>query len=164
MDEKLAVQIITNPALRETSRKKIAAFQQLLASHPHAVFGDSVELPLKHYFADGCYIREIFIPKGSIYVGKIHKHSHPRFLLKGCVEVFTEYDGVVVYTAPSFMITKAGTKRVGFALEDTIIVTVHVTDKTDLQEIETEIIAEDYAAFDASRYLTEGNAVCPGSR
>ena len=37
--------------------------------------------PLKHSFADGCYIREVFNPKEEIIVTKIHKVSHPFFLI-----------------------------------------------------------------------------------
>ena len=46
--------------------------------------------PLKHTFSDGIYVREITIPAGMFIVGKIHKHDHPNFLLKGKVVVVTE--------------------------------------------------------------------------
>ena len=51
-------------------------------------------LPLRHYFTPidqkyGCcaYAREIFLPKGQLSIGKIHKHSHLNFILKGKVSV-----------------------------------------------------------------------------
>ena len=49
--------------------------------------GDNEACPLKHTFSDGIYVREIFIPQGMLLTGKIHKHKHPNFLLKGEVMV-----------------------------------------------------------------------------
>jgi quercetin dioxygenase-like cupin family protein len=99
---------------------------------------------LKHNFAEGVYVREIFIPKGSLIVGKIHKHSHPNFLMKGEVSVLTE-EGPKRLKAPLSMISPAGTKRVVYAHEDTVWITVHVTKKTNLKKIEKDIIAKTYA-------------------
>ena len=106
------------------------------------------ECPLEHAFAPGAYGRQIFIPKDTLLVGKIHKHAHLNFLMQGTVSVATE-EGPVVYTAPRMMVSKAGTKRVVYTHEDTIWATVHLTHETDLEKIEEEIIAPSYEAFDA---------------
>ena len=114
---------------------------------PGAMIGDSPEYlalcPLKHTFADGCYIRELSMPKGMLFVTKIHKIKHPYFLLKGDCEILTE-DGVKRIKGPFHGITPAGTKRVIFTHADTIWVTVHQTTKTDIDEIEKDIIAKTY--------------------
>ena len=128
-------------------RQLILAFEAELAAMPENLGKDP--FPLVHTFADGCYIREIRIPQGGLYVGSIHKHAHPRFLLEGELLVVTEAGGRQHCIAPSYMVTPAGTKRVGLALEDTVIVTVHVTNETDLDAIETALIAPDYAALEA---------------
>lgn len=126
------------------SRNKILDFEKILSSHPNAVFGDNKSLPLKHSFADGIYVREIFIPKGTVLTGKIHKHSHPNFLMSGEVDVFTESEGLVRLKAPMSIISKAGTKRVVYAIENSVWVTVHVTNETDLEKIEDHVIAKDF--------------------
>ena len=64
-------------------RSKILQFEEEMAKAPDIFRGDSEKCPLRHFFADGVYVREIFIPKGMLIVGKIHKHSHPNFLLLG---------------------------------------------------------------------------------
>jgi quercetin dioxygenase-like cupin family protein len=125
----------------EDIRFKIAGIESKISQLPEAKFGDY--LPLKHTFAENVYVREIFIPKGELVVGKIHKHSHPNFLMKGKVSVLTE-EGSKTLEAPMSIISPAGTKRVVYAHEDTIWITVHVTDKTDLLQIEDEIIAKSY--------------------
>lgn len=131
-----------------SSREKILSFENAIANSEGAMFGDNDHCPLKHTFGDGVYVREIFIPAGTLIVGKIHKHKHPNFLLKGKVSVYTEQNGVEKLEAPLSIISKAGTKRVVYAHEDAVWITVHVTDKTNLTEIESEIISPDYCDYD----------------
>ena len=122
-------------------------FEHTLNTLPGAIHGDSEHLPLIHTFAEGCYVREIFIPAGSFLTGKIHKHAHPNFLMQGKVIVVTEQGGRAYLEAPLSMISHAGTKRAIYALTDTIWITVHVTQETDLDKIEDYVIAKDYAAL-----------------
>ena len=99
--------------------------------------------PLKHSFADGCYIREIFNPAGELIVTKIHKQKHPFFLVKGKMSILTE-NGVEHIEAPYHGITTPGTKRVIYAHTDCIFICVFATKHTDINIIEKEIIAEDF--------------------
>lgn len=133
------------PIDARTVRDKICSFEEMLSNHPNAMFGDC--FPLKHTFADGLYIREITMPKGAILTSKIHKTTHPYFVLRGEVSVLTE-KGIVRIKAPFSGITLAGTKRVLHVHEETVWVTVHKTDETDLKKIEEEIIAKDFDEFD----------------
>ena len=133
---------------KPVSRDEILAFQAEAAKLPNAKFGDMDECPLTHKFADGVYVREIFIPKGMLVVGKLHKHSHPNFLLKGDVTVITEGKGKERLKAPLSIISEAGTKRVVYAHEDTVWVTVHVTEETDLVKIEDHVIAKSYEEYE----------------
>lgn len=111
--------------------------------------GDNELCPLKHHFTDGIYTREIFIPKGTYIVGKIHKHEHPNFLMQGSVRVITETGGYEEIHAPKFMISKAGTKRALLTLEDTIWITIHhnPNNKQSLDKIEKSVIAKDYKEY-----------------
>lgn len=100
--------------------------------------------PVKHHFAPGSYGREMTLPVGLVVVGKIHKHAHINVISKGRVQVFTEQEGVLELAAPCTFVSSPGTKRVVHVLEETVWTTVHVTDKTDLAEIEREVIATDF--------------------
>ena len=106
------------------------------------------DCPLSHVFAPGAYARTIFIPKDTLLVGKIHKHAHLNMLMQGKVSVATE-EGPMLLEAPQVMCSKAGTKRVVYTHTDTIWTTVHLTESTDLDEIEEQIIAKTYEEFDA---------------
>lgn len=122
-------------------RNVIQATEDKMLKIPGAMVGDC--FPLKHIFADGCYVREITMPKGMLLTSKIHKVTHPYFVLKGDVSVLTE-EGVVRIKAPFSGITKAGTKRILYIHEETIWTTVHVTKHKDIKKIEKQIIAKDY--------------------
>lgn len=99
-----------------------------------------VNCPLYHRFTPGLYIREIFVPAGTLLVTKIHKTEHPFVMTKGRVAVWTEESGVAQLTAPHLGITKAGTRRIIYIHEDCTWLTFHPTEKTAVDDIEAEII------------------------
>lgn len=108
---------------------------------------------LTHHFTPkddkyGChtYAREMFIPKGTIIIGKIHRHQHLNFILKGQVSVATEF-GKKYFTGPCIFISEVGLKRAVYAEEDTIWATVHLTEHSgeeNLEKIEQEVISPSY--------------------
>ena len=134
---------------KEQFRNGIMKVQENLENHPNGLTGEALEKlnPLKHSFADGCYIREIFNPKGALLVTKIHKVTHPFFLMKGDMSILME-DSIKRIKAPHHGITPAGTKRIIYCHEDCIFITVHATKLTDIKAIEEDVIAKDFDEFD----------------
>jgi hypothetical protein len=124
------------------TRENIGKIEVAIGKIPGAMFGDFC--PLEHTFVDGAYVRKITMPKGLLGVSKIHKNTHPYFIMKGEVSVLTE-QGLVRIKAPYAGITKAGTKRVLYVHEECEWITVHVTDSKDLEEIESQVIAKDFS-------------------
>lgn len=104
--------------------------------------GAVVEQPLDHFWGDGLYVRQITNPKGSIIVTATHKQRHPFFLLSGSLSVFVPGEGVVHLDAPHFQMTEPGTRRLIYAREDSVVVTVHPNpdDSRDLDEIERRVV------------------------
>ena len=133
-----------NPEMREKILTLEAQIRAYVETHPTV----EPEMPLRHTFAPGSYARQLFIPEGALVVGKIHKHAHLNMLMTGIALVATE-DGIQEYRAPYVFTSLPGTKRVVAALTDVIWVTVHVTEETDLDKIEAEIIAPTYGDYDA---------------
>ena len=109
---------------------------------------------LTHYFSPisedyGCavYGRQMFIPKGTLIIGKIHRHRHLNFIISGKVSVATEF-GKKYFEAPCGFVSEVGLKRAVYAEEDTIWMTVHLTkhnDEKDLAKIEEELISPNYS-------------------
>ena len=104
---------------------------------------------IKHTFADGVYIRQMDMAKGTVVVGAIHKHLHVWFLLTGDVTVATE-DTTEDYIAPCYVISKPGVKRVILANEDSIFVNIHKnpSNTKDLDKLEKEIVALNYEEYE----------------
>lgn len=121
---------------------KMLSVESMIGNLPNARFGDDT-CPLKHSFADGLYIREIFMPGGMLIVSELHKTSYPYFVLTGELSVIT-LDGLVRIKAPYCGITKPGTKRVLYIHEDTHWITVHATDEKDVEVIRENITAKCY--------------------
>lgn len=122
--------------------------EKAIGTIPGAIFGDTDAAPLKHSFANGICVREIFLPKGSLLTGKIHREDHPNFILSGEVTVVTEFSGIERLKAPVSMISKAGTKRLVFCHEDTWWVTIHRTEETDGSKITETITVLTYEEFE----------------
>jgi len=128
-------------------RADICTLEERMKQEPGVLVGDNDLNPLKHSFADGCYIREIRNPANELIVTKIHKLAHPFFLMKGEMSILTE-EGIKRVKAPYHGITPAETKRVILTHSEIIFITVHVTDETDLEKIEQEVIANDFEEMD----------------
>lgn len=109
---------------------------------------------VKHYFSPkdekyGCcaYAREMLIPKGTLIIGKIHRHQHLNIISKGKVVVYTEF-GEKHLEGPTTFVSEIGLKRSVYAIEDTLWTTIHLTEfvgEENLNKIEEEVIAPDYA-------------------
>lgn len=124
------------------ARSKLYTLQASVGALPE------VDMPLQHVFAPGAYARTIFIPAGSVIVGKIHKHQHLNILSMGHVTVYTEGGGEEDLRGPLTMVSPPGTKRAVFAHADTVWTTIHLTDETDLAKIEDHVIAKDYEEYE----------------
>lgn len=113
-----------------------------LAEHMLAL-DEHVDCPVTHRFAKGCYLREIFMPANTIIVGKIHATEHFNIILSGSATVVT-VEGREYIKAPHTFVSAPGIQKVVWTHEDCVWQTVHVTEKTEVDEIEKEVIMEDY--------------------
>jgi quercetin dioxygenase-like cupin family protein len=129
------------------SREQVERLQAEMATMPQA------ELVTEHQFSPGMYMRKLFRPAGTLIVGKVHKEPHFFLCAKGEIIAWTE-SGMKRLQAGDVIESKPGTKRVTLAVTDAIGITIHRTDKTDLDEIEAELIEPDTTAlFDARNKL-----------
>lgn len=129
------------------TREQIDRLQREMIKHPQA------ELETEHYFSEGMYCRKVSRPAGTLIVGKVHKKDHFFICAAGEIIAWTE-KGMKLMRAGDVVESKPGTKRVTFAVTDAVGITVHKTDKTELDEIERELIEPDeLAMFDSSNKL-----------
>jgi mannose-6-phosphate isomerase-like protein (cupin superfamily) len=130
-----------------TTLASIERLQAAAAKLPQA------ELKTEHAFADGMYCRMLYRPADTLIIGKVHRREHFYMVMSG--EVTIVGDGYKERVkAPRVFVSKPGTKRAVYAHEDSLCLTVHRTDETDLDKIEAELIEEDKTAmFDSHNKL-----------
>lgn len=133
--------------IAKLSRDDIFRLQAEVAKLPQ------LQLQTQHFFAGGMYCRFLPRPAGTVIVGKVHLKEHLYIVCCGTVLVTTG-DGAREISGPEVIVSKPGTKRAVFAITDATCLTVHRTDLTDLDEIERELLEEDYTSlFDSNNQL-----------
>ena len=138
--------------MNEIERSLKAAFKDaevVVGTKDKPIVTDSEILPIKHYFMDGVYVREMTMFKETVVVGAIHKHLHMCFLLTGHLTVVSE-EGKKEYVAPCFIIAEPGAKRVLYSHEDSVWYNTHKnpSDTKDVKQLEREIVAITYEEYD----------------
>lgn len=126
----------------EALRQKIVQLESEMLKLPQA------DIKTTHHFAPGLYAREIFIPAGTTLTGKIHRTDHINCVSQGEITVLTD-EGMKRLKAPCTFVASAGTKRAGFAHEDTVWTTYHANpnDERDLDKLEAELISPTFDAL-----------------
>jgi hypothetical protein len=129
-------------AVREQKLKdRIDTFQALMLQQPQA------EIPVRNVFSGGVYAREIFVPKGTLLVGKLHMTEHLNICLQGDL-TFVTVDGPKRIKAPAMFSSPAGTKKLAYANEDSIWVNVHPDMGLDPEDIIASITVDTFAEYD----------------
>ena len=110
---------------------------------------DSKLVPIRHFFMDGVYVREMTMYKDTMVVGAIHKHLHMCFLLTGRITV-VDKEGVIDHIAPCTIVSTPGIKRVLYAHEDSIWYNTHKnpSNTEDVDELEKDIVAISYKEYE----------------
>ena len=113
------------------------------------IVSDSALIPIRHFFMDGVYVREMTMYKDTIVVGAIHKHLHMCFLLTGKITVVNEEE-TVDHIAPCFIVSTPGIKRVLYAHEDSIWYNTHKnpSNTEEVEELEKDIVAISYKEYE----------------
>ena len=106
---------------------------------------DKYEVPectTKHHFSPGVYVREITMPTGSIILGHRHTTTHLNMISKGSCYLIDEdnMNNKILIEAPYTFESKAGDRKLLYIIEECVWSTIHVTDETDLDKIESQVI------------------------
>ena len=147
-DEKIVATLFGDgPA--EGHRARMASLIEAVAAVPQ------VDCPVTHHWAPHLYVREIMVPKGTILVGKVHRHAHLAVMLRGDMTFMTKQGSRRVSGSCVLPLAEPYTQRAGYAHEDTVVLNMHPTDKTDLAEIEADVIAPDFDEVGGDELVSE---------
>ena len=120
-----------------SKRESIERMQAILSAMPQ------YEPETTHHFAEGLYCRWVFRKAGTLVVGKVHKKQHFYLVIQGELQIADGIGEPKTVKAPYLIVSEPGTKRAVYAVTDAICATFHQTDKTDLDEIERELVEDD---------------------
>jgi hypothetical protein len=96
--------------------------EEEMALQPGAIFS----VPVKHRFTDHLYSRQVYLPKDLLLTSEIHLTEHQYVVIMGVIAVWTpDTNSWIRLDAPEHGITLPGTRRVLYALEDTVWTTFH---------------------------------------
>jgi quercetin dioxygenase-like cupin family protein len=118
-------------------------------------FLDPTDYVLKHNFLPGVYVRTLYLKKGDVLTGKIHKHECINIVAKGKIAVTDCNGDRKILVAGDIFNSPAGTKRAGFAFEDTVFINVFNCDETDVDKIENVLACD--SVEDYSKYLEDAS-------
>lgn len=127
----------------EPLSEKIKRLGEKLVSLP------PVDCPIRHYFADGLFAREIRIKKGVTVLGVVHKAESVIVVSKGRLVAATE-SGPKTYKAGDTMVCKPGMQNAVTALEDSIWTNFYPNPDN---ETSIEVLAERYTESTLSQLL-----------
>ena len=125
---------------------KVAALRDAMLAAP----GAFTSAPLRHFFAEGVYVREMKVAAGELVIGKVHLKSHVLIVL-GNVEAYStagreHIEGLHVVECP------AGAQRVLWAREDSWLITVHPNAEStkDVEQLERILVTDNFALAHAT--------------
>ena len=103
---------------------------------------EQLELETIHHFAPGVYARELRVPAGSVITGAVHRTEHLNICAVGHLTVVNGDDkrdirGPYIFTSPP------GTKRAAVVHEDTVWITIHATNETNIDKLESVLVTND---------------------
>lgn len=84
-----------------------------------------VECPVIHSFSPGFYIRQIFMPAGTLLTSQIHRTRHSYQVTKGVALVKINDEEWETIEAPFVGITEPGTRRLIYIDQDCTWTTFH---------------------------------------
>jgi hypothetical protein len=149
---------MTDPLIKKEFINKVENLQEAMLNLDSDLIakGNTDMFPLKHSFAEGIYVREMFIQESGLVIGKVHKNDHIWFLLSGELEIVTE-TGLEFYIGPCYIKSPAGTKRVLHAVTDSIFVNVfpNPTNTTNIEELEDTLTCVYYSTYEKYKLLNK---------
>lgn len=144
------IHFTTNAELRECQppvmaceRMSAREFERRVVAFAHAardVFQE-VAMPVAHSFAPGIYMREIFMPAGSVVIGNLHLTEHFNTVLSGACHVLINGEAHDL-SAGDTLISKAGARKMLLIYADCRWQTWHANpdDCRDIATLESRIV------------------------
>ncbi|MEO1942856.1 MAG: hypothetical protein ABGY11_01015 [Candidatus Thioglobus sp.] len=98
-------------------------------------------MPVAHQFSNDVYARTIFMPKGSLVLGKKHNTRHFNFIMSGKAWLYLDGESIHI-EAPYLLESHEGQRKILYIEEDMYWTTVHSTETQDIEELEVTMVVD----------------------
>ena len=117
---------------------------------------EQVDCPVVHRFGPGIYIREVFIPAGTLSIGHAQKTTHLNVMLKGRVMMINANGSKTEMVAPTTFVAEPG-RKIGYILEDMVWQNIYATDLKNADDVEAYFIekSEDWRLDHEAKFAAE---------
>lgn len=132
--------VVVSIPRKNPTRAEIHALASRMAQLPQ------VENEVTHHFAPHLYARELILRAGTYAIGYVHRTAHMMIMVHGDMEITTG-DGMKRFTGYNVLHAGIGAQRVVHVFEDTILISFHPTDTTDVEELEAELVEPETLAI-----------------
>lgn len=107
---------------------------------------EQINAPVTHRFGPGTYIREVFMPAGTLAIGHKQNFEHTNIMLKGRVTMLNDDGTTIEYRAPMIFTGKPG-RKIGFIHEDMIWLNVYpnLEGSQDIEQLESKWLTKSEA-------------------
>ena len=95
----------------------------------------------EHFIHEGMYCRRVWRKAGTVVVGKVHKKPHFFVCVEGELIAWSE-KGMRRLKPGDVICSMPGTKRVTYAVKDSVAMTFHVTPETEIEAIENDLVED----------------------
>jgi quercetin dioxygenase-like cupin family protein len=111
-----------------------------------------VDISLIHRFAPGVYMRTVVMPAGSVVIGHEHTTEHFNVVLGG--RALVKFQGrVEMLAAGDVFVSSAGVRKVFEVLETLTFATIHPTEETNVEKLETQLVRKSETWTDHARLV-----------
>ena len=117
------------------------------AVEAHMLTLPPVECPVEHIFGPGIYIRQVFMPAGSIVMGHSHKHESLNMVLSGKRALLE--NGIRREVAAPYVFTGSVGRKLAYVLEDCVFQNIFATEETDIERLEDMFVEKSQAYMES---------------
>ena len=129
--------------LKHLSQERLDEIEASLIEAAEAGLVQEPEVPLKHYFVPGMYVREVFMPRGSLVVSMEHKTSELNLIPRGRA-IVRSGDDLRLVVGPCAFESEAGIRKILLMIEDTVWQTAHYNpdDTRDFKKLQSRLVTQ----------------------
>lgn len=141
--------------LDESTMEKVCQLESILLQM------EQVDCPVRNFFADGLYAREMSLPANTVITGAVHKKEHITIISKGRIKVVRP-SGVEEIAAPAIFISQPGVKNAVHVLEDAVWTTFHAnpTNEKDMDVLVPMLTTSKNSELLGNRNTLQGDKKC----